>query len=275
MWRNGFVWVVFFYWMIMVAKGQSTADSLLFVEGPYIEVGRNVTTNLVFHYRIRQVDRGTGGLLARACNDTVLLLRAASSTLPVTNLSVYTSDGRLHCFWVRYAERPSHPWVRLEDSSSIRPPVSNVITYTEDRLIRLCDSVWLMATDRHGISDKQYRLRWRLRGVYARSGLLFFPLELVNHSSIDYDLERVRFVIRDKRRVRRVATQEREIAAVYVRGDTSVVCAGSSRQLVFVLPAFTAPGKRSLHIAVEEKGGGRELSVEVGSRKLMKAARID
>jgi len=263
------------YLMTVGGKGQASTDSLAFVKGQVIEVGRSVTTNLVFHYRIRQVDRGAAGLLARACNDTVLLLRAASSSLSPTNLSVYTSDGKLHAFWVRYAEKPVHPWMRAEDTLSDGRRIADSRNLTEDQLAALCDSVWNKTAGRPGKTNRQYNLRWRLRGVYTRSGLLFFPLEFSNRSAIDYDLERVRFTIRDKHRGRRMATQERELNAVYIRGDTSCIMAGECRRLVFVLPIFTAQGKRQLHIVVEEKGGGRELSVDVSSRRLMKADRID
>jgi len=269
------VWGALFYFFMISVHSQEVYDSLAFVDGQAIEVSRNVTTNLLFHYRIRQVDRGSGALLAKVCNDTVLLLRAASANLNLTNLSVYTSDGKLHAFWVRYVEKPVHAWVRLEDSSSAIQRVSDVRYYTEDRLASLCDGVWLLAGGRHGITDRRYDLRWRLRGVYSRERLLFFPMDLVNHSSIDYDPEPVRFVIRDKRRARRMATQERELTPVYIRGDTSAVATGERRQLVFVLPAFTAAGKRRLHIVIGEKGGGRELSVDVGSRRLIKADKID
>jgi conjugative transposon TraN protein len=271
MWMKGFLNGVIYFLTVIAVRAQGANDSLAFVNGQVIEVSRTVTTNLLFHYRIKQVDRGSGALLAKLGNDTVLLLRAAQSNLPPTNLSVYTSDGKLHGFWVRYVEKPVHPWVRLQDSNEPVQRRTDTKTYTEDRLLSLCDSVWLSAMARHGSSNRQYRLRWLLRGIYTYPGLLFFPLELVNHSSMDYELERVRFIIRGKRRAKRVATQERELSPVFIQGDTTPVAAGERRRLVLVLPAFTASGKRELHITIEEKGGGRELFLDISSRKLTRA----
>jgi conjugative transposon TraN protein len=272
MWMKGMLCGVMYYMVVITAHGQRATDSLGFVTGQSIEVSRNVTTNLLFHYRIKQVDRGSGALLAKVCNDTVLLLRATQANMPMTNLSVYTSDGKLHGFWVRYADQPAHPWVQLEDSSN--PHSAETREYTEDRLKTLCDSVWISAAGKHGSSKRRYQLRWRSRGVYTCPGLFFFPVELINHSSIDYDLEWLRLVIRDKRRSKRMATQERELNPLYVRGDTTPVAAGKRRRLVLVLPAFTAPGKRLVNLAIEEKGGGRELSVNIRSRKLERAEKI-
>jgi conjugative transposon TraN protein len=251
-------------------QAQVVNDSLSFVDGMPVEVGMRVTTNLLFHYKIKQVDRGHGDLMAKICNDTVLLLKAGREHFPPTNLSVYTADGKLHAFLVRFASAPVHLWMRLPGAGGAGLPM------TQDSLEYYCNKVRGAPRDRHRLRDQRYRLRWQLEGLYARSSLLFFRFRLSNHSAIDYEPGSIRFLIRDKRRIKRTATQEREIQPVYVAGNMDPIAADSAREWVFALPAFVVPGKRALRMVIAEKnGGGRDMWIDLGSRRLSGADRID
>ena len=267
MWKRiSCVLVVFI--IMGAARSQSVNDSLSFVEGLPIEVGLHMTTNLVFHYKVRQVDRGTGELLAKLGNDTVLLLKAAHERMPPTNLSVYTADGKLHAFFVRYAPDPAHLWWRQEGTRS------NDAEMTEDSLAYYSRK----AADQrnvHGPVNKQYGLSWRLRGLYARSNLTFIALEFSNHSPIDYDIGNIRLLIRDRRRARRTATQEREVHALYEMGNRNRIAADSGRIFVLALPAVIITGKRVLRIVISEKGGGgRDLWLNVSPRQFLRVKRL-
>src|SRR4051812_22052329 len=81
-----------------------------FIEPYPLEISVNKTSNLVFPYAIKSVDRGSPNILAQKAGnvDTVLQVKAARQDFPETNLTVITTDGRLYSFLVRYSGAPDH-----------------------------------------------------------------------------------------------------------------------------------------------------------------------
>ena len=76
---------------------------------PYaLQVSTNKTTNIIFPYDIKSVDRGSRGLLAQKAKGTqnVLQVKAAVQNFAPTNLSVITADGKLYSFAVCFAADP-------------------------------------------------------------------------------------------------------------------------------------------------------------------------
>ncbi len=47
-----------------------------------------------------------------------------------------------------------------------------------------------------------------LRGIYIKDHLMWFRIEIKNHSEVDYQPENVRFSVRDKHIGKRTAVQE-------------------------------------------------------------------
>src|SRR5690606_26501384 len=74
-----------------------------------IEIAFSKTTNLVFPFEIKSVDRGSKDVLAQKAGgiENVLQLKAARQDFDETNLTVITSDGKLYSFLVNYADNPS------------------------------------------------------------------------------------------------------------------------------------------------------------------------
>ena len=66
------------------------------------------TTNIIFPYRIEKADIGSGDVIGHkdARLPNVLFLKANRKDFTSTNLSVYTSDGKLYSFLVQYKENP-------------------------------------------------------------------------------------------------------------------------------------------------------------------------
>src|SRR5688500_828142 len=73
-----------------------------------LEIAYNKTTSLVFPAIIKSVDRGSRDLLAQKAKgvENILQLKAARHGFPNTNLTVITSDGKLHEFTVAYSKAP-------------------------------------------------------------------------------------------------------------------------------------------------------------------------
>src|SRR5690349_19985421 len=84
-----------------------------------VEVTDNKTSSIVFPVSITSVDRGSRDVLAQKVKGVtnVLHVKAGRQGFSDTNLTVIASDGRIHHFFVRYADQPFRYITRAVDSS--------------------------------------------------------------------------------------------------------------------------------------------------------------
>src|ERR1700751_5325199 len=73
-----------------------------------LDISTSMTTNLIFPYAIKSVDRGSIDVLAQKAkgSENVLQVKAAKAPFKQSNLSVVTADGQLFSFLIDYAEYP-------------------------------------------------------------------------------------------------------------------------------------------------------------------------
>ncbi len=235
----------------------------------------NKTTNLIFPFKIKSIDRGSKDLLVQKAKgvENILQLKAAIENFDETNLSVITSDGRLYSFIVYYSSAPGALNLHfVKDSSVIKGPslqfsvVSNEALLEKDAL-----NIMKMERDVFWIKDKKYGIRMRLTGLYVRNDVLYFQIELQNRSTINYDIDMLHFFIKDRKQARRTASQELPVLPLYVYGNNLSVKGDASQSLVYALPKFTIPDKKWLHVQMMEKNGGRYLHLRIGNRSIVNA----
>lgn len=118
------------------------------------------------------------------------------------------------------------------------------------------------------------RMDMQVKGIYSREKLLFFRLSLGNHSHLDYDVDSIRFIMRDRRVTKGNSMTIRSLPALYTYGNAHSVKGKSREESVIVLPQFTLPDGKRLVIEVTEKNGGRKLQVFVDNFTLLRSRSI-
>ena len=88
---------------------------------------------------------------------------------------------------------------------------------------------------------------------------------------LNFDIDFLRFSIRDKKAVKRTALQEVELTPLYIAGDTKVIKAKGQQVIVVALPKCTLAPAKVLALEVGERNGGRHLSLAVRNRHLITA----
>ena len=233
-----------------------------FAQTPSVQIATDKTISLIFPYPIRHVDRGTKDVLVQPVEqaDNILLVKAASKDFPGTNLSVVTNDGSVYSIAVSYGETSTWIYrfpVQLKTSIST---YANSILDNPKTIIGIRDASWDMIA--------------RVIGIYIKDDVIYYQLDLQNVSPIDYDINFLRFYIRDKKKAKRTAVQEAEITPLYVAGNTSLVKGYSHNSIVVALNKFTIPDAKYLAIEIGEKNGGRNLLMKVNNRKIIKAVSL-
>lgn len=84
----------------------------------------------------------------------------------------------------------------------------------------------------------------------------------------------LRLFIKDKKQSKRTASQEVQQKPVYKHGDASVINGNSTVDIVFVVPKFTIPDAKLLHIEVMEHNGGRHLTLKIKNKLVVKARTV-
>lgn len=225
-----------------------------------ISIATDHTVSLIFPFPVKHVDKGTADILVQPVKEqeNILLLKAATNELVPTNLTVITSEGTVHSFAIRYSARPA-VWVYCIPAST----QANMAAYANSIL----DNPRTMT----GIRDRSWDMQAIITGIYIKNNVIYYQLRLDNQSPIDYDIELLRFFIRDKKKGKRTATQENELTPLYAAGNIKQVRANSQNVVVVALEKFTIPDAKYLIVQVHEHNGGRHLQMKVSNNKISKA----
>lgn len=218
------------------------------------------TTSLVFPFPVKHVDRGTRDVLVEQVReaDNILLVKAGTAGFAETNLSVVTADGSLYTFAVCFEANPL-TWV-------YELPVqtkASVATYAK----ALLDNPPTLKR----LHAKQWNVEVGVTGIYVKNDVLYFQLQAVNKTAIDYTVEYLRFYIRDRHQLKRTAVQEVELTPLVTAGNAKTVKAAGGTTFVVALDKFVIPDQKLFIIEMGEKGGGRNLSLGVRNGHILKA----
>jgi conjugative transposon TraN protein len=242
---------------------------------PYpLQVTFRKTTNLVYPHAIRSVDRGSRDVLVQKAKgvENVLQLKAARPGFEETNLTVITGDGKLYSYKVNYAEEPVVLNLRFSQAVSAKADVFFSQEGTNEGLMEVYAAMVLgEERTQRGPRDRKFGIGLDLEGLFVKDDRMYYQLGLTNRTDIRYDIDQLRFYVRDKKIVKRTARQENEIKSLVEVGNAVAIEGRSGQQVVFVLPKFTIPDKKHLVVQLMEKDGGRHLKLKLGNRKLIRA----
>lgn len=233
------------------------------------------TTNLIFPYAIKSVDRGSKDVLAQKTKgvENILQVKAGRQGFDETNLTVITADGKLYSFVLNYDIYPAV--LNLQFGGRSKPLINAALfsqaNYNEAVIQTDAENVAAEKRNIRRIKDRKYGMTFWLSGLFICNDVMYFQIKVSNQTNIDYGIDQLRFFIRDQKKIKRTATQELELKPLHVHGNTSIVVGQSEHTLVFAIKKFTIPDQKYLAIQLIEKNGGRNLHLKVSNREIIKA----
>ncbi len=242
-----------------------------------VEVTINKTSSIVFPVSITSVDRGSRDVLAQKAKGVtnVLQIKAGRPGFRDTNLTVITADGKIHHFFIHYSDQPLSYVTAAGNAGQYggsRVLFESVMTEAELETV----SADILALNRNAKleHDANFDMKMVLKGIYVHNNILFFHLKVINKSNISFHTDMLRFSIKDKQKMKRMASQEVTKPPLYVSGDSKEICGKSATELIYAIPKFTIPDAKLLAIELMEKRGGRHLHLAVMNRKIVRARTI-
>ena len=279
------------------ATGQAThvtefKDSQILNSYP-ISVAFDKTTHIIFPASIKYVDLGNDGIIADKAEgvENILRIKANFKGFQQTSLSVVTGDGKYYSFLVDYSEQPNKLNISIigADFSGTTRKVAisdddgeSIVSFeevkmSETKISRLAFEISKSKRIIKHIGLVKDDMLFLLYGLFIKDNVIFFRTHIKNKSNINYDIDFVKFYIRDKEIIKRTAIQELEITPLYVYSSSDnndTILGKSSIDKVFTLQKFTIPDNKILEVEMFEKGGGRHLKFQLNNLDIVNAKLI-
>lgn len=277
--KTSAVWMgIFLILFNYIAQAQPAKAQEATMIAPYrLSITYAKTTNLIFPYAIKSVDKGSKDVLVQKANgvENVLQLKAAKQGFDETNLTVVTADGSLFSYVLNYALAPTGINIKAENPQIKPAPVAVFAAdATTDKIRSNAEKVLTKKRSVGGPNDKNNGITVGIKGLYVQEDVFYLQLYLENHSAIGYDLGMFRCFIEDKKKSKRTASQEMAIEPLYLLGNLKSVRPNSEQTVVVVLPKFTIPDKKRFRLQIMEQNGGRNLVLQLDNRSIMKAGLV-
>lgn len=273
------------------------------VKGSYpLGISDRKTTHIIFPAKIKEFDAGTDYVLAQIPETVTNVLRVKANPKATafcqadsgreTNMTVITEDGGFFSFLIRYQEEPEILNINMANnvtaddytSRSLGINRATAITFAqassttgglpmaESDLLNHCERVLERKPFVRNIGASSMRLTHLLTGLYAADKVLYLQFSLRNDSQLDYEVDFVKFYVRDKEKLKRMAAQEVELTP-YGRYpiESKLLRAKTEQTVVYALPMTTLTEDKVLDIELYERQGGRHLRFQVESDVLLLA----
>jgi len=249
------------------------------IQPQLLDVTFSKTVNIIYPYAIKSVDKGSKDLLVQMAKgvENILQVKAAVQGFSETNLTVITAEGKLHSYIVSYSQNPNLLNIKVDQSPGIESPDArfSITNDNEASTEDFAQQVALRKPEIKNKKDEKADVCMALSGIYIRDHKLYFQISLSNNSNIAYDIDQLRFYIRDQKKSKRTASQETELQAENITGNARIIRGNSEQVIVVTLPKFTIPDKKYLAVQLMETNGGRGLELQVKNKLLVKAKAIN
>lgn len=243
---------------------------------PYkLQVGYNTTTVLIFPVSVINGDRGYNEIVIQKekAVENILKVKAAKRNFLPTNLHVYTTDGKVYSFNVEYIDCPRHTTFDLNKLRSNETEITPLILpNTTVSNLELKERAEQVRQSKHFFSKKnmRYGMKLQLLTIHNVNNVVFFGFSIANQSNLNYDVDFIRLYIKDRKKAKRSSVQEQEIIPVY--SDSFQQVAGEKEnKYIVAIPQFTIPDNKEFIIEMYEKNGGRNISMKIKNKFLLKA----
>ncbi len=231
-----------------------------------VYVSQDKLTILEFNHSIASVSEVKNSLVFEVKGQTILL-KSNSANFTPTDLKIKTDDGAQFEFNVLYSYGRAGKHLKATHPKPILKVETKKNNFGEILRLRKKTS----SIDKSLVG----KIKVSIGKVFVSGDSLFLKLRLDNQSNINYDIDFIRFYVRDLKKAKRTVTQERELYPIQVIGsEYSHIKSKTQQNYVYVLNKFPLTEDRGLFIEIYEKNGGRHSYLQVSQKVILKAKSI-
>lgn len=256
------------------AQNSQPADSAK-IASINLDITWHKTTLLIFPAAIKSADRGDRYVLAEKVKgvENVLKVKAGEKDFVQSNLQVITADGKVFSFTVSYLDSPAYQTLDLRKQPPFAPVTFTNGSLNSEQMQQYCSLVAGSYPFLKRIRSERDGVKLELDGIYIKKDVLLFRYKLTNTSTIPFDAASLRFYIRDRRKAKRTAEQDREVTPLYVQ-HAGLPEYDKGQVIVAAFDKFTIAESKHFVTELMEDGGDRNPAFKITERKLLKARKI-
>lgn len=260
------------------------------VKGSYpLGVSEIKTIHVIFPSEIKEVDAGTANVIAQITENFNNVLRIKANTdkhFSETNLTVLTADGGLYSFLTNYNRDPEILNINIGNNLS-----SDVLSSKDLGINQFLKSNYLIAALNQSANEIKFSMqksislkpfvrntgvrnqntRAFLKGVYTYNGMMYFTIEVVNDSEIDYSIDFIKLYIKDKEVLKRMTIQEEELKIADRFPLDNILKAKTNNTFSLATPLRTISDDKEFEFEIYEQNGGRHLRFSISPKIIAKA----
>lgn len=243
-----------------------------------LEVTYHKTAVLLFPSNIIRVDIGSPDITGRTVkigdNERILRVKANKAESFTSNLHVFTDDGRVYSFSVRYAP-DLHQQTRdmeKEMADAIVPTIAEPKHMLAAQVREYCAAIAHLKPFTCWPRVVNSDMRMRMTGIYIYNGVLFFQFRVNNKGGIPFDLDFTRFYIRDQKTTKRSSVMEKEVLPLFIHYQNGPhIDGGKEQYVVAAFDKFTISNKKLFMAEMFERNGDRHLQCRLKGKHILKA----
>lgn len=237
-----------------------------------VQLSCSKTTSIVFPYAVKSVDRGSQDILVQKAKgvENILLLKAGRQNFTQTNLTVVTADGKLYSYVINFDEIcPTLNFTEVLNSNFDKDVLFSAENENQREIQQYSQLALSKKKKVSGLGVSRFSVQLRVNGIFIHQDVMYFRLLLGNNSRINFDVDQLRFFIRDQKKPKRTASQELEIVPLFKTSDITKISDHSQLTIVFAIPKFTIPEKKLFTLQLIERNGGRHLDLNIKNSDLI------
>ncbi len=229
-------------------------------------ISRDKITALIFPSTVAIVGKAPEGVNAFNKGSGVITLKANTTVLEPSFLVARDQEtNQTYRIAVKYS------YGRAGRRIEIGQPVSRISVIKSPQTNYVSISNVLAAGKRKDVIDRKKTgsVKTWLSKLSIADNRIFFRVDISNHSGLPYEVDFIRFYIRDLKTVSRMATHEQEIIPVYSTFKSRVaILKNKELAKVFAFRRFSLTEDQALNIEIYERNGNRNLYLQIKQKDI-------
>lgn len=230
-------------------------------------VSRDKTTALFFKSAVKVISKPTSDFDVIQNEDALITIKALDAGFAPTRINIQdVSTAKIYHIPVEYSYGRAGRSIKIEGAAPMTVRVIKTGDYNYNSVV-----TQLAEGKRKDVVDheKTGGIKAWLDKLSLAGNRVFFRLDIRNKSNLPYEIDFVRFYIRDLKTVARMATHEQEIVPLIttLHKKTSI---GHKQEIakVFGFHRFSLSEDQALNVELYERNGNRHLYLQIKQKDL-------
>jgi conjugative transposon TraN protein len=254
--------------MLLVANAAQAQNNL-----PIVYLPENITVHFISPEPIQYVDISSKHIAGDLPLKNILRIKYRDSAATGSDAVITITGEKFIAQYHVICGGTNVPTAIDINPADTRPLDIADVSLSVNQLKNLCLDIAAQKPDKRMEKSKAFGIKATLNHVYTLGDYVFLDIAYRNKTNLKYDIDRLRFMIDDKKINKASNVQSVPIDPVYTLFNVSFF--KKQYRNIFVFKKLTYPGNKVLHIELSEKQiSGRVIALTIPYRDMLEADQL-